>query len=86
MNILTEEQLDAKLKFLSDYAEAVNPASASMVDANSNVTEKSLATAYAELYKDYNIQLNRKLSYEKIRKMYGTRSSICFKPTSFCKG
>ncbi len=73
MDILTDEQINSKIKFLSDYAEAINPASASMVDANSNVTEKSLATAYAELYKDYNIQINRRLSYDKIRKMYGKR-------------
>lgn len=73
MDILSEGQLDSKIKFLDDYAEAVNPASASMVDANSNVTEKSLATAYAELYKDYNIQMNRRMSYDKIRKMYGKK-------------
>ena len=71
MNFLSEKQIRQKVNFLEDYAKATNPATASIVDANSNVTEKSLATAYAELYKDYNIQINRKLSYEKIKEMYG---------------
>lgn len=71
MNFLSDNQIMQKVQFLEDYAKASNPATASIVDANSNVTEKSLATAYAELYKDYNIQLNRKLSYSKIEELYG---------------
>lgn len=71
MNILLDNQIKDKLNFLESYSTASNPATGSIVDANSNVTEKSLATAYAELYKDYNIQLNRKLSHDKIKEMYG---------------
>ena len=46
--------------FIDRYIKAKNAATGSQVDANSNVTHKTVATMEAELYKPYTIQLNRK--------------------------
>ena len=58
---LSNTQVDSKEKFISKYIKANNAADGSSVDANSNVTQKSLATLEAELYKEDTIQINRKI-------------------------
>ena len=70
---LSKAQVGQKEKFISNYIGATNAADGSTVDANSNVTQKSLATLEAELYKEDTIQVNRKIVWEKIKKLYGER-------------
>lgn len=70
---LTEAQSNSKVGFIDSYVNALNPADGSKVDANSNVTQKSIATLEAELYKEDTIQVNRKLVYGKIKSMFGER-------------
>lgn len=69
---LTDDQLQSKVNFIHNYLHAQNAASASAVDANANVTDKNIATLEAELNKDVNIQVNRRLMYLKIQTMFGT--------------
>ena len=61
LNRLTDGQLDSKLSFIKNYIAATNAANGSLVDANANVTVKTMATLEAELHKFENIQVNRKL-------------------------
>lgn len=67
---LTEKQIEEKAQFIGNFIKAKNAADGSAVDANSNVTQKSMATMEAELYKDYTIQVNRKLVHDKIEELY----------------
>ena len=60
-----------KMKFLSDYCEAMNAATGSKFDANANVEHKNIATLIGELPKQGFIRLNRRLLVERIKKMYG---------------
>lgn len=53
------EGLKARALFIDEYAGASNAASGSQVDANANVTLKSMASLEAELYKPFTIELNR---------------------------
>lgn len=68
---LTEEQLKDKLNFINEYIGATNAASGSKFDANANVSSKNIATLEAELNKDINIQVNRKLVSNKIKELFG---------------
>jgi ribonucleoside-triphosphate reductase (formate) len=68
---LTEEQLQTKVNFIQQYMVAINAATASAVDSNANVTDKNIATLEAELNKDINIQVNRRLMYLKILSLFG---------------
>ena len=70
---LSNTQVDSKERFISRYIKANNAADGSSVDANSNVTQKSLATLEAELYKEDTIQINRKIIWSKLKEMYGER-------------
>lgn len=69
---LSEEQIQTKVNFIQQYMLAQNAATASAVDANANVTDKNIATLEAELNKDINIQVNRRLMYLKIESLFGT--------------
>ena len=71
LNQLSPEQIQAKLAFIKNYIEADNAADGSIVDPNSNVTSKNIATLEAELYKFENIQVNRAIVCEKIKELYG---------------
>ena len=75
LNRLTDGQLDSKLAFIKNYINASNAANGSLVDANANVTVKTMATLEAELHKYENIQVNRKLVCEKLTNMYGKEMS-----------
>lgn len=68
---LTEEQVLEKINFITDYVNATNAASGSKFDANANVSSKNIATLEAELNKDINIQVNRRLVFNKISELYG---------------
>ncbi|WDE07305.1 anaerobic ribonucleoside-triphosphate reductase [Thalassomonas viridans] len=67
---LSEQQLNTKKAFISDYFSAQNAADGSKLDANANVTEKNIATLEAELLKDCFIQINRTLVKDKINKLF----------------
>lgn len=67
--LLAGQILDRKT-FIENYMGAINASSGSEVDANANVTTKTVATLEAELYKPYTIAINRKLVTDKL-KMYG---------------
>lgn len=71
MKTLSDNQVKDRLDFIRSYAEASNASSGSEVDANANVTHKTLATLEAEIYKPYTIALNRQLVTEKLKKMFG---------------
>ena len=68
---LNENQLESKINFINNYINAQNAADGSKLDANANVTHKNIATLEAELNKDINIQVNRKLVSERIKKLFG---------------
>ena len=71
MKALSNMQVKDRLDFIRSYTEASNASSGSEVDANANVTRKTLATLEAEMYKPYTIALNRQLVTEKLKKMFG---------------
>lgn len=71
MKVLSNHQVEERLDFIRAYKEASNASSGSEVDANANVTRKTLATLEAELYKPYTIAINRQLVMEKLKKMFG---------------
>ena len=64
-----------RIKYIRSYMNASNAATASKVDANSNVTQKTIAGLEAELYKPDTIQVNRALVEEKIEKMFGKETA-----------
>lgn len=68
---LTEDQLAEKINFISEYVNATNAATGSKFDANANVSSKNIATLEAELNKDINIQVNRRLVSNKIKEIFG---------------
>jgi len=72
---LTPEQIYDRLGFVRSYIEAQNPASGSEVDSNANVTNKTVATLEAELYKPCTIELNRRLVCAKLREHFGERAA-----------
>ena len=67
---LTRPQIDKKINFIKDYAMAQNAASGSAFDPNANVSHKNITTLSAELFKDFYIQMNRSLMYDKITELY----------------
>ena len=68
---LTPKQLEQKKAFIDNYIKAHNAAEGSSVDANSNVTNKNVATLAAELNKDINVQIKRYCVSQKIKEMFG---------------
>ena len=71
MKALSNMQVKDRLDFIRSYTEASNASSGSEVDANANVTHKTMTTLEAEMYKPYTIALNRQLVTEKLKKMFG---------------
>lgn len=72
MKLLNNEQVIDRINFIDKYAKANNAASGSEVDSNANVTQKSIATLEAEIFKPYIISINRKKMQDKIIEMFGT--------------
>ncbi|WP_299183714.1 anaerobic ribonucleoside-triphosphate reductase [uncultured Chryseobacterium sp.] len=68
---LTEQQLANKCNFIENYLASQNAASGAIFDSNANVSTKNIATMEAELNKDINIQINRKLIGNKIEELFG---------------
>ena len=68
---LDEKQLQAKVDFIESYIKAANAADGSKLDANANVTHKNIATLEAEINKDVNIQINRRLVFDRIKNKFG---------------
>lgn len=68
---LTQEQVNQKISFISNYINANNAADGSKMDANANVSSKNIATLEAELNKDINVQVNRQLVKNKIAQLFG---------------
>lgn len=68
---LTQKQLEQKKAFIDNYIKAHNAAEGSAVDANSNVTNKNVATLAAELNKDINVQIKRYCISQKIKELFG---------------
>jgi ribonucleoside-triphosphate reductase len=66
-----EKSMASKVRFMREYLSATNAATGSKFDANSNVTEKNVATLNSELFKGDTIKLNRYRLYHKIEEMYG---------------
>lgn len=64
-------QRQKDLDFIESYSKAVNSAAGSKVDANSNVSNKNIATMAAEIHKEDNMYANRLAMYKKIDEMYG---------------
>lgn len=58
------------LNFIKKYCEAQNAASGSEVDANSNVSNKNIATMAPEIHKKDNIYANRLMMYDYLSRMY----------------
>lgn len=73
---LTDEQLATKCNFIENYLSSQNAASGSLFDSNANVSNKNIATMEAELNKDINIQVNRKLVSNKIRDLFGEELAL----------
>ena len=69
--MLPNVDLKEKIKYIQDYMVSPNAATASKVDANSNVTQKTIAGLEAELFKPDTIQINRKLIKDKLTQMFG---------------
>lgn len=68
---LTQDQINDKIHFITNYLNAQNAAEGSKLDANANVTHKNIATLEAEINKDINIQINRALVSQKIGTLFG---------------
>lgn len=68
---LSKQQVERKIEFIGSYVNASNAADASKFDANANVSSKNIATLEAELWKDYNIQINRGIVSAKITELFG---------------
>lgn len=69
--MLPNVDLKEKIKYIHDYMLSSNAATASKVDANSNVTQKTIAGLEAELFKPDTIQIDRKLVKDKLTQMFG---------------
>lgn len=68
---LSEKQIAQKIDFINHYLHSNNAADGSSLDANANVSSKNIATLEAELNKDINIQVNRRLVANKINELFG---------------
>ena len=71
MQIDKYEPFRKDLNFIKRYAKSVNAASGSEVDANSNVSNKNIATMAPEVHKKSNIYGNRLAMHDKITELFG---------------
>ena len=63
------EAFRSDVDFIEQYKTAINAASGSEVDANSNVSTKNVATMVSELHKKKNIMINRLMVHDKLIEM-----------------
>lgn len=73
--IVEERDTAEKIKFINDYCSAINSATGSKYDSNANVDNKNIATLAGELPKANFIKINRKLLYNKIKKIYNKKTA-----------
>lgn len=66
------EPFRKNVNFIKKYEKALNAASGSEVDANSNVSNKNIATMAPEVHKKDNIYTNRLWMHDKLTEMYGS--------------
>lgn len=71
MKNIPQDIINNRLGFIDSYIAAQNAASGSEVDSNANVTNKTLATLEAELYKPLTIELNRAKVCAKLTERFG---------------
>ena len=69
---LTKDQIRQKQEQIRRYMESSNAADGSLLDANANVTHKTISTLGAEMQKDICIQVNRQTVCDYIAKKFGT--------------
>ena len=67
---LTEKQIKEKLEFSKNFSNSKNPADGSIVDANANLTIKSIPAMEHEMFKDFSIQINRKRIFNKLEELF----------------
>jgi len=67
---LTDDQVNAKILFMNQYMGALNAATGSTLDSNANFSVKNIATLSSEMFKDFTIQINRKLIQQRIEKRF----------------
>jgi len=72
-NWLTPEQIGKKVDYIKYYVGEQNNATASLVDSNSNVSEKNMGTLREEMWKFENIQVSRKIIYDEIKELFGEK-------------
>ena len=72
---LNEKQIGDKISIINNYINAENAATASTMDANANVDSKNIATMEAELWKDANVQINRRLLTDRITSLYDKQTA-----------
>ena len=72
---LNEKQISDKISFINNYINAENAATASTMDANANVDSKNIATMEAELWKDANVHINRRLLTDRITSRYDKQTA-----------
>lgn len=68
---ILNRQMDKALKFIDNYKTSKNAATGSAFDSNANVVCKNVSTLSCELGKESLIQLNYRITYEYLKKMYG---------------
>ena len=65
------EQYRKDIEFIKHYREASNAATGSKVDSNANVENKNITTLTGEIPKQLMIGINRKMMYDKQKKLFG---------------
>lgn len=63
---------ESQLRFMRGYAESINPATGSAVDANANIKSKNITTLEGEMFKKDFIGLNRLTMHRKITEIFDT--------------
>lgn len=69
------EPFRKNVNFIKKYEKALNAATGSEVDANSNVSSKNIATMAPEVHKKDNIYTNRLWMHDKLTEMYGEETA-----------
>lgn len=68
---LHPNQINDKVEFIKRYIGANNAADGSVLDSNANVSAKNVATLEMEIYKDFNIQVRRKMVCDRLTQLFG---------------
>ena len=74
-----ENFVERKINYINNYKKASNTANAT-VDDNSNVANKNIGVLNAEIHKEDNIQISRKMIMGKLKELYPT-----FNPKNYIK-